>query len=234
MTKDYTQEGLDLFPDLEWTLPKELEAGEGGGEGEGGAGVESGGGRNEGKGKVKGFLLVVEDVDAPLPVPITHGIYYNIPPERRSISDADIQPLLTASSAPLPSSSTPASSAQSSVQSPSQPSQVPLRGAAGRKLAPPIGKGSSGKENGKTVVKNDLAGGFKHGLNIRSAIYGGPRPLKGHGPHRYYFQLVALSAVVGLAKAGTIPTKKELSNEIKGKVLGWGEWVGVCERKWGE
>jgi hypothetical protein len=44
--------------------------------------------------------------------------------------------------------------------------------------------------------------------------------------------LVALSKPVDHAKLSARATKEELAAEIVGKVVGWGAWVGVFERKW--
>ena len=79
---------------------------------------------------------------------------------------------------------------------------------------------------------NDLKGGFKFGQNRRGTVYGGPRPVIGHGPHRYFYQVIALSEKVdqkGFAAAK--PTREELAQAIEGKVLAWGMWIGVFERK---
>jgi phosphatidylethanolamine-binding protein (PEBP) family uncharacterized protein len=77
-----------------------------------------------------------------------------------------------------------------------------------------------------------LQGGFKYGKNRRGTVYIPPRPLLGHGPHRYFFTLVALSRPVDTAKLSPVPTVEEMAKEIEGKVLSWGEWIGVYERKW--
>jgi phosphatidylethanolamine-binding protein (PEBP) family uncharacterized protein len=79
---------------------------------------------------------------------------------------------------------------------------------------------------------NTLSGGFKLGKNLRRTIYGGPRPLLNHGPHRYFYTVVALSQPVDVSKLSPRPGKDELAVAIEGKVLGWGEWIGVYERKW--
>ncbi|CEJ56603.1 hypothetical protein PMG11_02805 [Penicillium brasilianum] len=77
-----------------------------------------------------------------------------------------------------------------------------------------------------------LKGGFKYGKNRRGTVYIPPRPLLGHGPHRYFFTLVALSQPVDTSKMSPLPTIEEMAKEIEGKVMGWGEWVGSYERKW--
>jgi len=80
--------------------------------------------------------------------------------------------------------------------------------------------------------KNLLKGGFKYAKNLRGTIYSGPKPLRGHGEHRYFYQVVALSDSVGEeGKELSCPAKKdELVKGVEGKVLGWGEWVGVAIR----
>jgi phosphatidylethanolamine-binding protein (PEBP) family uncharacterized protein len=77
-----------------------------------------------------------------------------------------------------------------------------------------------------------LKGGFKHGKNRRGNVYIPPRPLLGHGPHRYFFTLIALNERVDSSKLSTLPTAEEMAGAIEGKVVGWGEWIGVYERKW--
>ena len=55
----------------------------------------------------------------------------------------------------------------------------------------------------------------------------------GHGPHRYFYQLAALKEPVDVGKlGGGKVTKDGLGADIVGKVVGWGEWVGVYKRKW--
>jgi len=79
----------------------------------------------------------------------------------------------------------------------------------------------------KVGKENELKGGFRYAKNLRGSVYVPPRPLRGHGPHRYFYLVVALK---GKLEISTFP-KDELAKEIDGKVLGWGQWVGVAERK---
>ncbi len=59
--------------------------------------------------------------------------------------------------------------------------------------------------------------------------YGGPCPPKGHGPHRYYFRLSALSVTsVGLPE-GT--TRQQLDQAIHRNVLAEARYMGRFERK---
>jgi len=150
---EHTQFGAERFPHLEWTstLPN-----------------------------VKEYILIVQDVDAPLPTPILHGSYYALPSTRMQVSATDFE----------------------------------------------AGGGAGGG------AENVLKGGFKHGKNLRGTRYSGPKPLLGHGPHRYWFQVIALSETVEGGKLSARATKAELEAAIVGKVIGWGAWIGVYEKKW--
>jgi phosphatidylethanolamine-binding protein (PEBP) family uncharacterized protein len=81
-------------------------------------------------------------------------------------------------------------------------------------------------------TKKILRSGFRYGKNRRSSVYIPPRPPVGHGPHRYFFELVALKEPLDLAVLSPLPAKEELSEVIKGKVAGWGLWIGIFENKW--
>lgn len=82
------------------------------------------------------------------------------------------------------------------------------------------------------VSENSLKGGFRYGKNRRGNIYIPPRPLLGHGEHRYFFTLIALSQPIDTAKLSPLPTIEEIAQAIEGNVVGWGEWIGVYEREW--
>lgn len=77
-----------------------------------------------------------------------------------------------------------------------------------------------------------LKGGFRYGKNRRNIPYIPARPLIGHGPHRYFFTVVALSQPIDTTNFSKLPTIDEVSKAIEGNVIGWGEWMGVYERKW--
>jgi phosphatidylethanolamine-binding protein (PEBP) family uncharacterized protein len=79
---------------------------------------------------------------------------------------------------------------------------------------------------------NVLKGGFNYGANLRRTVYSGPKPLLNHGPHRYVYTVVALGEVLDERNLGEAPGKEVLGREIDGKVVGWGQWIGVFERKW--
>lgn len=47
-----------------------------------------------------------------------------------------------------------------------------------------------------------------------------------------FFQIVALSEPLDKQLIKSQPSKEQVAEAIKGKVLGWGLWIGSCERKW--
>jgi Raf kinase inhibitor-like YbhB/YbcL family protein len=57
--------------------------------------------------------------------------------------------------------------------------------------------------------------------------YMGPRPVPGHGPHRYIFQMLALNHRTAFSSA---PKLKAFLDGISGTVIGWGMLVGTYER----
>jgi Raf kinase inhibitor-like YbhB/YbcL family protein len=135
----YTQEGDDRFPPLAWR------------------GVP---------GSAQELVIVIEDPDAPLPLPVVHAIVHGLPARADGLDEAEVN-------AP---------------------------GFAG------FGKNSRGARS-----------------------YRGPRPILGHGPHRYVFQLFALAQPLRLAGP---PTKKTLRAALSGGgVLARGELVGTYERR---
>ena len=72
-----------------------------------------------------------------------------------------------------------------------------------------------------------LANGAKQGRNdFRKIGYGGPCPPPG-GPHRYYFKLYALDAMLGLEPG---VTKKELLKAMEGHVIGEAQLIGHFKR----
>jgi phosphatidylethanolamine-binding protein (PEBP) family uncharacterized protein len=93
--------------------------------------------------------------------------------------------------------------------------------------------GVSEADFGKTergLFGRQLSGGFKYCPMRRNQIWNGPRPVRKHGPHRYYFQVVALNSTIDRKELSQFPTKESFVGAIEGKVLGWGEWVGIYER----
>ncbi|KAF2805369.1 PEBP-like protein [Mytilinidion resinicola] len=148
----YTGYGADRFPSLTWQPPPD----------------------------VAEYVLIVEDPDAPIPWPVTHGLFYAIPGNKTAITHADLS----------------------------------VRDVVGK--------------------AKHLAGGFRLGKNIRGSVYGGPKPPLGHGVHRYHYTLVALGEPLDAGAMSAVATKKEIAGAMEGKVVGWGVWVGLYERKRGE
>jgi Raf kinase inhibitor-like YbhB/YbcL family protein len=58
--------------------------------------------------------------------------------------------------------------------------------------------------------------------------YDGPTPPPGHGPHRYFFQIFALSHALS---SDRVFDRKSLLRELDGTVLGRGRLIGIYERK---
>lgn len=78
-----------------------------------------------------------------------------------------------------------------------------------------------------------LTGGFKYGMNRQQTVWGGARPVLGHGMHRYMFQVVGLSQSIDTKGMGKVPSKEVLEKAVEGKIAAWGVWVGTFERKIG-
>jgi Raf kinase inhibitor-like YbhB/YbcL family protein len=74
---------------------------------------------------------------------------------------------------------------------------------------------------------DELENGARQGVNDFGLVgYGGPCP-PGGSPHRYYFTVYALDAVLDLP-AGT--SKKQLLDGMESHVLGEGQLVGLYQR----
>ncbi|CAI0655881.1 unnamed protein product, partial [Colletotrichum noveboracense] len=71
--------------------------------------------------------------------------------------------------------------------------------------------------------KSLLKGGFHWGKGRREGVYVAPRPLMNHGPHRYFFEVVALSEPLDKSMLEARATKEQVAEAINGKVLGWEE-----------
>ena len=70
-------------------------------------------------------------------------------------------------------------------------------------------------------------GGYREGItDNRKVGYGGPCPPTGK-PHRYFFKLFALDAVLELRNGANL---KELQTAMKEKVIAWGELMGTFQR----
>ncbi|KAL3476902.1 phosphatidylethanolamine-binding protein [Aspergillus californicus] len=98
-----------------------------------------------------------------------------------------------------------------------------------------ISRDKTGVQSPDFRIKRDswepymLRGGFKYGKNRHDSVYLAPSPFFGKGPHRYFFELVALNDSIETDNMSQLATREEVSREIHGKVAAWGEWVGVFE-----
>lgn len=74
---------------------------------------------------------------------------------------------------------------------------------------------------------------FCYSRNRHRTVWAGPRPIRGHGSHRYFFQVVGVRGVDfgenRFGEAGGL-TKEVLAEKVRGKVVAWGLWIGTFER----
>ncbi|KAJ7663849.1 phosphatidylethanolamine-binding protein [Mycena polygramma] len=77
-----------------------------------------------------------------------------------------------------------------------------------------------------------LKGGFHYGVTRRGVPYIPPRPLMDHGPHRYFYEVIALEEPLDPKLLSSKATREQIADAIVGKVLGWGMWIGSYERVW--
>lgn len=83
------------------------------------------------------------------------------------------------------------------------------------------------KEN--TPKTETLAGGAKQGINdFPRAGYGGPCPPRGHGVHRYYFKLYAVSKKLELAPKASV---EEVKAAMEGHIIAQTQIMGRYSRK---
>lgn len=96
----------------------------------------------------------------------------------------------------------------------------------------PSSKMSLNSEDLKPVVAKqwDELKGCRYGLNRMKNIWGDPRPVLGHGFHRYMFQVVGLKTELDKKAMSELPTRADIVREVEGKVAVWGTWVGRFER----
>jgi len=87
-----------------------------------------------------------------------------------------------------------------------------------------VGEGKNGA--------NQIQSGYRVGKNRRNTVYIAPRPPLGHGPHRYYFEIIALRQPLDPEKLSQVPTKEELLDLVIGNVCGWGVWIAKFEQSW--
>jgi Raf kinase inhibitor-like YbhB/YbcL family protein len=84
---------------------------------------------------------------------------------------------------------------------------------------PSIGEGglSANPEAGIVLGKNTFG----------KTEYGGPRPIPGHGPHAYVFQIFALDRHLSFA---SLPSRRDIVRQMRGAVIGRGRLDGIFER----
>lgn len=79
------------------------------------------------------------------------------------------------------------------------------------------------------VLTPQHGGGIGFGVGAFGRIgYAGPRPVRGHGPHRYLFQLFALDRPVAFEPA---PKFGAVMDRIAGSVVARGLLTGIFERR---
>ncbi|KAE8317240.1 phosphatidylethanolamine-binding protein [Aspergillus transmontanensis] len=66
-----------------------------------------------------------------------------------------------------------------------------------------------------------LRGGFKYGANSGGGVYLAPQPARGQGPHRYFFELIALNHTIDQSKLSPMATFDEIARQIESKIIGW-------------
>ncbi|KAF8317566.1 PEBP-like protein [Clavulina sp. PMI_390] len=73
--------------------------------------------------------------------------------------------------------------------------------------------------------------GIRLGKNLLGSVYEPPRPLIGHGTHRYFFQIIALNKKLDGLVPASKATYSQVSKAIKKEdIVGWGQWIAKVER----
>ena len=75
------------------------------------------------------------------------------------------------------------------------------------------------------VAERGLVGGFKYG-DLKGKVWRPPKTM-----HRIHFQVIALASTVDSGSLSEFPTINSFYGEADGAVLGWGEWIGIYEKK---
>lgn len=88
-----------------------------------------------------------------------------------------------------------------------------------------IVKAKKGKLERLFVAERGLLGGFKYG-DLHGTVWKTPKSM-----HRIHFQVIALSRTVDSGSLSEFLTIRSFDAASEGSVLGWGEWVGVYEKK---
>jgi hypothetical protein len=75
------------------------------------------------------------------------------------------------------------------------------------------------------VAERGLLGGFKY-ADLDGKVWKTPKSM-----HRIHFQVIALSRTVDSGSLSEFPSISSFYGESEGSVIGWGEWVGIYEKK---
>jgi len=95
-------------------------------------------------------------------------------------------------------------------------------------LATGIPPGTLTLAEGRLSETNTPGDGLSMGKNtFGKTTYGGPRPVPGHGPHTYVFQLFAIDK--HLAFEG-VPSRADVLRQMEGAVIARGRIEGTYER----
>jgi phosphatidylethanolamine-binding protein (PEBP) family uncharacterized protein len=83
------------------------------------------------------------------------------------------------------------------------------------------------KDAGERLTRSN----WKYVPNLTGNSYIGPAPPRGHGLHRYIFTIIALNEPLQFDQGEQV-NKQMIKEAMVGKVIGWGQWVGLWERPW--
>ena len=99
---------------------------------------------------------------------------------------------------------------------------------------PGVFTGLDGEDFRNGTAPYTVTGGFRYGQTHGGHVYLAPHThapraqAQGPGLHRYFFQVVALKDRVDQRRLGWPATVEQMSHAIEGKVVGWGEWIGLA------
>jgi hypothetical protein len=88
-----------------------------------------------------------------------------------------------------------------------------------------IVKSKKGKFERIRVAERGLLGGFKY-ANLDGKVWRTPKSM-----HRIHFQVIALSRTVDSGSLSEFPSIASFYGASDGAMIGWGEWVGIYEKK---
>ena len=88
-----------------------------------------------------------------------------------------------------------------------------------------IVKDKKGRLEWIRVAERGLVGGFKY-ADMDGKVWRPPKSM-----HRIHFQVIALSRTVDSGSLSEFATVGGFRGESEGSMIGWGEWVGIYEKK---